>query len=699
MKVYLCDLTHDVGLRTRVVPLGIATLACAVKDTCKEKISTELFVYPKKIIEKLKSDPPNVIALSNYIWNSKLSLKIAKLAKKIDPNILTVMGGPHARTDPEGLKKFLNKNSFIDAYIPFEGEAPFVALIEACLQKKTYNIKELGNVQGSYLNLSDYKFERLMVESDKSKEVYNSPYYTINRYSSPYLNGMLDKFLDDPKLSPLLESNRGCPYSCTFCAWGIGSGNKLIKKNLDRFLDEMWHVGKRTRNDVWFMADANFGIVKDDIKIAENLREINKKYGSPKTFIYNTAKNTAKLVFEAANVLGDAAPINIAVQSFDPKVLKHIKRKNLKDKEIVEFVKMHQKQGRLTTTDLLVPQSGESLQSHLHSIRTAFNYGFDVINTNIIRMLPGTEMESDADREKFGFKTLWRPMDSGFGIYENEFIFETDESIISSNDITEEEMYSLKKVHFLTLLFWLHGIAKPLLKLALINKTNPIDIVLSLAKDTESKLSKKILNPLEEEYRNEWFKSEEELIEYYNKPEINKKLHSGELEMKKLNLKYFSHALVETDMVYESIATIKEYMEKNMKIDKNIIDVVYKITLDNLKLDLLNEELTKTVKYKVSEKAFQYLKETNIISENTKYEDGGFNLTYEISREKFDLMTKRLKQLNFNSNPKDALYTAISVGIAKFLYQVRTDQVVKYSFEKNPFHRSKKIDESQPSSS
>ena len=32
MNIYLCDLTHEVGLRTRVVPLGVGTLACALKD-------------------------------------------------------------------------------------------------------------------------------------------------------------------------------------------------------------------------------------------------------------------------------------------------------------------------------------------------------------------------------------------------------------------------------------------------------------------------------------------------------------------------------------------------------------------------------------------------------------------------------------------------------------------------------------------
>ena len=240
------------------------------------------------------------------------------------------MGGPHCRSDNEGMKNFLKKYPQIDSYIPFEGESPIIELIGKCLEINSVEKEKLKFVQGTYLNLPNYKFERLLVKSDKTKQVYNSPYYTINQFTSPYLSGMLDEFLDDPNLSPLLESNRGCPYSCTFCAWGIGSGNKLIKKDLHKFVSEMWYVGERTRNDVWFLADANFGMVEDDITIATELKKINKKFGSPKTFEYHTAKNTAKMVFKVANILGDAAPINVAVQSFDPQVLKNIKKKKFK---------------------------------------------------------------------------------------------------------------------------------------------------------------------------------------------------------------------------------------------------------------------------------------------------------------------------------------------------------------------------------
>ena len=38
------------------------------------------------------------------------------------------MGGPHARIDHEGLKSFVDQNSVIDVYIPFEAEDPFLHL-------------------------------------------------------------------------------------------------------------------------------------------------------------------------------------------------------------------------------------------------------------------------------------------------------------------------------------------------------------------------------------------------------------------------------------------------------------------------------------------------------------------------------------------------------------------------------------------
>ena len=82
-------------------------------------------------------------------------------------------------------------------------------------------------------------------------------------------------------------------------------------------------------------------------------------------------------------------------------------------------------------------------------------------------------MESDRERHHYGIKTKWRPMDAGWGKYKGEFIFETDENTISTNHITEQQMYDLKKIHFLTNLFWSMGVGKSLLKIGQLFKISP----------------------------------------------------------------------------------------------------------------------------------------------------------------------------------------------------------------------------------
>ena len=55
----------------------------------------------------------------------------------------------------------------------------------------------------------------------------------LNDIPSPYLTGLLDPFLHEG-YQPMLETNRSCPYRCTFCAWGIGT------QKLGKFDENGW---------------------------------------------------------------------------------------------------------------------------------------------------------------------------------------------------------------------------------------------------------------------------------------------------------------------------------------------------------------------------------------------------------------------------------------------------------------------------
>ena len=55
------------------IPINIGFIASYIKKTYGDKVDITLFKYPDDIIKEIKSNPPDVIGLSNYSWNSNLS--------------------------------------------------------------------------------------------------------------------------------------------------------------------------------------------------------------------------------------------------------------------------------------------------------------------------------------------------------------------------------------------------------------------------------------------------------------------------------------------------------------------------------------------------------------------------------------------------------------------------------------------------
>ena len=81
----------------------------------------------------------------------------------------------------------------------------------------------------------------------------------------------MDPFLADPLLSPIIETNRGCPYACTFCNWGNATQEKINQFSLETVKEEVKYVCENSRNLTGFLyiADANFGILRRDLEIAK----------------------------------------------------------------------------------------------------------------------------------------------------------------------------------------------------------------------------------------------------------------------------------------------------------------------------------------------------------------------------------------------------------------------------------------------
>src|SRR5262249_30735181 len=89
----------------------------------------------------------------------------------------------------------------------------------------------------------------------------------LDSIPSPYLTDWFQRQDAERWIAAIIETNRGCPYSCTFCDWGAATASKIRLFSTERVFAEIDWVSKNRIEVLWF-ADSNFGIFPRDIDIA-----------------------------------------------------------------------------------------------------------------------------------------------------------------------------------------------------------------------------------------------------------------------------------------------------------------------------------------------------------------------------------------------------------------------------------------------
>ena len=122
----MCDLTHDtVVLVTDTIPINVDYIGAYAKSQFGDQIELTFFKYPQSAIDAIATEQPDVLALSNYCWNSLLSEEVAKYAKSLRPSTLTVQGGTNFPNDAKLQLEFLKTRQSTDIHVQLEGAIVF----------------------------------------------------------------------------------------------------------------------------------------------------------------------------------------------------------------------------------------------------------------------------------------------------------------------------------------------------------------------------------------------------------------------------------------------------------------------------------------------------------------------------------------------------------------------------------------------
>jgi len=526
-RIYLADLRHNYTgvLSNDCMPLGVAYMK-AVMDRDLPEVDARLFAYPNRLWEALEAEPPDVLMLSNYMWNEMLSLKFAELAKRVRLETLVVMGGPNLCIEPERQIAWFEAHPELDVYALGEGDFLARDLVKIFLEAGSLDAFRERALPSSLFR--DRGGKAVRNESwERHKQVEEIP--------SPWLTGALDPFFDG-KLAPLLETNRGCPFSCTFCVQGTRWYTKVHYFSKERIQEEIRYIAKRIHDvcpSMGFLriADPNYGMFERDAEISGWIGEAQAEYGWPTFIDATTGKNRPDRVIKSLEKTGGALVLYQAVQSLDDRTLKNIKRSNI-SKEAYDQIMIHVRgRGLRSLSDLILGLPGETLGSHLEGIGTLIDSGTHELHLFQAMMLKGSELEMQSSRDDHGMQTRFRVLPKNFGSYAGEMVFDMDEIVVATQTLGFDDYIVARKHALASSIFQNNSWFEDAVELARRLEVSRSEWFFAMAdalREADGEVGELVAS-FEGETRGELFDTPEALFEFHSRPENFVRLEAGEI--------------------------------------------------------------------------------------------------------------------------------------------------------------------------
>jgi anaerobic magnesium-protoporphyrin IX monomethyl ester cyclase len=371
-------------------PLSLAYLAGALR---KEGFEVKILDYlvagynPSKLRRELELYRPKLVGATCVTLNYPIARRMLRLCKQFDPDIVTVIGGPHVTF---ALEETLLPSPWIDLVCIGEGERTIVDLARA--------------VEGG----KDVHLVSGVAFADGGKVVKTAP-------QSPVEN-LDDLPLPARELLPISRylalnspctviTGRGCPYRCIFCSGRRMFGPKVRFRSPGLVVDEI----EKIQRDFAF----------PQINIVDDTFTLNKRHATEvcEEMLRRNLKVKWSAFARADTITPDLAQLMrkagcewvlFGVESADENILRTIK-KGITPADVELGVKIATEAGINVFNSFILGLPGETMDTALKSMafaaeihrRYGARYGFHILSP-----LPGTELYERP--EQFSLRILTR---------------------------------------------------------------------------------------------------------------------------------------------------------------------------------------------------------------------------------------------------------------------------------------------------
>lgn len=330
------------------------------------------------IVSDLIQKKPDVIGFSCYIWNIEETIKVISMLKKINSELIIVLGGPEVTYD---VSYWLDRLTDVDFIVIGEGEITFKQLLQELEGNRDFT---------SISGLAYRKENEKKIAPQRNK-------VDLKTLPSPY------RFAEDlnelGKRVTYFETSRGCPFSCQFCLSSIEVGVRYFDR-------------EKVKEDIRFLMDNG----AKTIKFVDRTFNISRSYAMDMfRFLIDEHKPGTVFQFEITadimrpeviQFLNEEAPpglfrFEIGVQSTNDATNELVMRKQNFTK-LSRTVTMVKEGGKIDQhLDLIAGLPEENYDSFKNTFNEVFALRPEELQLGFLKMLRGTGLRIRAHEHQY----------------------------------------------------------------------------------------------------------------------------------------------------------------------------------------------------------------------------------------------------------------------------------------------------------
>lgn len=331
------------------------------------------------IFSEIVTGQYDVICFSCYIWNITRILYLTSNIKKINKDIVIVLGGQEVSFDSE---QVLEENPQIDYIIRGEGEKTFVELMDF-LNNKEDKVEHIKGIT--------YRRKHEIVANEGRELIQD-----LDEIPFPYQN-----FFPCENKIIYYETSRGCPYQCSYCMSSVIKGVRYfsvdrVKKDLDFFI-------KNNVQQVKFV-DRTFNA--NSKRCMEIMAYIHQNDNKKTNFHFemNGDRMDEEMLDFLKTIRKGLFQFEIGVQTTNPKTIEAINRKTNFER-LKNNVKKLRRYGNIHLhLDLIAGLPYENYNRFLKSFNDVYNIKPHNLQLGFLKLLKGAKIRDEADKHQYVFR-------------------------------------------------------------------------------------------------------------------------------------------------------------------------------------------------------------------------------------------------------------------------------------------------------